>query len=197
MSTVESATLTKEIVVALAALLGGGAAIWGLTSWRSELRTQRVADFSARLMVVIGEFRDTFEWARNTSVGVKGDDVEAFETRLKRLLAPAKELRKLEWESKALLPDNVTAHLTRLLDYYHQTRIAFQRHVWLVTGVIQPTEKIQLGVDEWVWGVPGDAKCKEVDAIAASIQRALQQELRWPHRRCFRKYEVSLPETGE
>lgn len=129
----EAASIVKDILVGISAIIVAGAAIWGLRTWRKELTGKAKFDIARNIMRLALKLEGDFEWVRHplsrsweSAERKKKDNETPAETqlldewyvrsgRLRPLVENLQKLQELALEAEVLLGEEASSQVSEAM----------------------------------------------------------------------------------
>lgn len=177
--------LARDILVAVAAVVGACVAIKGFQTWTRQLKTKSEYDLARRLFRGVLCVRDRLQGARNPVVPADFEDKrKAFDERLSAVRAALREVEPDFLEAEALWGDSVVTARKALGQVHGKLMIRVAEYLRLKNPEephwqMHYSQEQRQRLDENLFGVRGDDDPyrRELDEVVAQFKAIVQPRL--------------------
>ena len=171
----------RDILISVGAFATGAAAVYGVGSWRAELKGRAKQDLATRLGKTASRFEDLLEDLRSPT-GTHWNKWESGIESIKPLHETYIQLMEGKWEAQILMSKGISELLQSIAVRYRQLRTAAEEHFFRLEHPERvPDTKEELVKERerilWIYGGPEDEKAKALKQQLKQLMAELRKEI--------------------
>ena len=169
----------RDILISVGAFATGAAAVYGVGSWRAELKGRAKLDLATRLGKTASRFEALLGDLRSITA-THWNTWESSMESIKPLHETYVQLMEGKWEAQILMSKGISELLESIAVRYRQLRKAVEEHFFRLKhpDMVPYTKEDIVKKRElmsWLYGGPGDEKAKELKQLVKQLAAELRK----------------------